>query len=44
MKKKLYICKQCGNISAKVKDDGVPVVWCGETMSENIPNATEAAV
>lgn len=33
----VYICKHCGNIIAKVKDTGVPVICCGEPMSEIIP-------
>ena len=44
MEQKFYICKHCGNIIAKVKDAGVPVVCCGEKMSEIIPNTTDAAV
>ena len=36
MEQKFYICKHCGNIIAKVKDTGVPVI-CGEPMSEIIP-------
>ena len=34
MEQKFYICKHCGNIIAKVKDTGVPV----------IPGTTDAAV
>ena len=34
----------CGNIIAKVKDTGVPIVCCGEPMSEIIPGTTDAAV
>ena len=34
MEQKFYICKHCGNIIAKVKDTGVPVICCGEPMSE----------
>jgi superoxide reductase len=26
MEQKFYICKHCGNIIAKVKDSGVPVI------------------
>ena len=37
MEQKFYICKHCGNIIAKVKDVGVPVVCCGEPMSEIVP-------
>ena len=32
MEQKFYICKHCGNIIAKVKDTGVPVICCGEPM------------
>ena len=34
----------CGNIIAKVKDTGVPVICCGEPMSEIVPGTTDAAV
>ena len=44
MEQKFYICEHCGNIIAKVKDSGVPVVCCGEKMSELIPGTTDAAV
>ena len=37
MEQKFYICKHCGNIIAKVKDTGVPVICCGEPMSEIVP-------
>ncbi len=35
MEQKFYICRHCGNIIAKVKDTGVPVICCGEPMSKN---------
>ncbi len=44
MEQKFYICNHCGNIIAKVKDSGVPVVCCGEPMAEIIPGTTDAAV
>lgn len=44
MEMKFYICRHCGNIIAKVKDSGVPVVCCGEKMTELIPDAIDAAV
>lgn len=43
MEQKFYICKHCGNIIAKVKDVGVPVKCCGETMQEIIPGSVDAA-
>ena len=44
MEQKFYICNHCGNIIAKVKDSGVPVVCCGEPMGEIVPGTTDAAV
>lgn len=44
MEQKYYICKHCGNIITKVKDCGVPVVCCGEKMSEIIPSTTDASM
>ena len=43
IEQKFYICKHCGNIIAKVKDAGVPVICCGEPMSEIVPGTTDAA-
>ena len=43
MEQKFYICKHCGNIIAKVKDTGVPVICCGEPMTEIVPGTTDAA-
>lgn len=43
MEQKFYICKHCGNIIAMVKSSGVPVVCCGEAMSEIIPGTVEAS-
>ena len=44
MEQKFYICKHCGNIIAKVKDMGVPIICCGEPMTEIVPGTTGAAV
>ena len=43
MEQKFYICEHCGNIIAKVKDSGVPVMCCGQQMKEIIPGTTEAS-
>lgn len=40
---KFLLCKHCGNIAALIKDVGVPIVCCGEKMTELIPNTTDAA-
>jgi len=44
MKQKFYVCEHCGNIITKVKDAGVPVMCCGQKMTEMIPGTTDAAV
>jgi len=41
---KFFICKHCGNMIGLVDDKGVPLVCCGEKMTELIPNTVEAAV
>lgn len=43
MSQKFYICSHCGNIIAFVKDKGVPIICCGEKMTEIIPGTTDAA-
>ena len=40
---KFYICKHCGNIIEKINDSGVPVVCCGERMSEIEAGVVEAS-
>lgn len=41
---KFYICKQCGNIIGLINNAGVPLVCCGEKMTELVPNSVDAAV
>lgn len=43
MEMKFYICAHCGKIIAVVKETGVPVMCCGEKMSEIIPGTADAA-
>ena len=38
-----YVCNHCGNIVQYVKNKGVPVVCCGEKMSELIPGTSDGA-
>ena len=40
---RFYKCSHCGNISVLVVDKGVPVVCCGEKMTELVPNTAEAS-
>lgn len=44
MEQKFYICEHCGNIIAIVKDSGVPIMCCGQKMTEIVPGTTDAAV
>ncbi|MBR6408552.1 MAG: desulfoferrodoxin [Clostridia bacterium] len=40
---KFFICGHCGNIVAAVKESGVPVMCCGQKMTEIIPGTADAA-
>ena len=44
MEQRFFICEHCGNMIAMVKDKGVPVMCCGQKMTEIIPGTTDAAV
>lgn len=43
MEQKYYVCEHCGNIITLVKDKGVPVMCCGQKMTELVPGTTDAA-
>ena len=36
-------CVHCGNTIAIVKDAGVPIMCCGQKMTEIVPNTVDAA-
>ena len=40
---KFFICKHCGNISSLIENKGVPMLCCGEKMTELVPNTVEAS-
>lgn len=40
---KFYICEHCGNLVEKIEDAGVPVVCCGQKMTELVPGTVEAS-
>ena len=44
MEQRFFICEHCGNIVAMGKDAGVPVMCCGQKMTEIIPGTADAAV
>ncbi len=40
---KFYICKHCGNLIGMLNDGGVPMICCGEPMSELVANTVDAS-
>jgi len=42
-KQRFFICEHCGNLIGLIKDEGVPMVCCGDEMTELIPNTVEAS-
>ena len=40
---KYYICEHCGNIIEYVKESGVPVMCCGQKMTEIVPGTSDGA-
>ena len=44
MKLKFFKCNHCGNVIVKAVDSGVPVMCCGEAMTELAANKEDAAV
>ena len=38
-----YICEKCGNLVEKIEDSGVPMVCCGQKMSEIVAGTVEAS-
>ena len=41
---KFYQCNHCGNVAVKPYDKGVPLMCCGEKMTELTANTVDAAV
>lgn len=44
MEQKFLRCEKCGNIVAVVHSSGVPIMCCGQKMTELVPGTTDAAV
>lgn len=40
---KFFICKHCGNLITFINDAGVPLVCCGEKMTQLVANTVDAA-
>ena len=43
-KQKFFICEHCGNMVGLIKNEGVPLICCGEKMTELVANTAEASV
>ncbi|MGI6279762.1 MAG: desulfoferrodoxin family protein [Acutalibacteraceae bacterium] len=43
-RQKFFICKHCGNLIGLIDNKGVPMVCCGEQMTELVANTVEASV
>lgn len=41
---KFYVCEHCGNIIEFAKNTGVPVMCCGQKMTELVPGTSDGAV
>ena len=41
---KFYVCKHCGNLVTHLHNSGVPVMCCGEKMTELVPGTSDGAV
>ena len=37
------ICRHCGNLVELIRDQGVPLICCGQKMEELVPNTVEAS-
>ena len=40
---KFFICRHCGNLIATIHNAGVPMICCGEKMTELVPNTVDAS-
>lgn len=40
---RFFACEHCGNIVEYIKDCGVPVMCCGQKMTELIPGTSDGA-
>ena len=43
MEQRYFVCEHCGNMIAMVEDKGVPVMCCGQKMTELVPGSVDAA-
>jgi superoxide reductase len=43
-KQRFFLCKHCGNLIGMIHDYGVPIICCGEEMTELVPGTTDASL
>lgn len=41
---KFYVCEKCGNLVEMIKESGMPMICCGQNMTEIVPNTKDAAL
>ena len=41
---RFFICKHCGNLVGMINCSGVPIICCGEPMTELIPGSVDASL
>jgi len=41
---KFFVCEKCGNFVEMIKDSGVPMMCCGQKMTELVPGTSDGAV
>ena len=40
---KFLVCEHCGNLIGMIRDSGVPMVCCGQKMTELVPGTSDGA-
>ena len=40
---RFFYCKHCGNLVGLIHSSGVPMICCGEEMTELVPGSVDAA-
>lgn len=43
MEARFFICEHCGNLITFLENKGVPVMCCGQKMTELVPNTSDGA-
>ena len=40
---RFFLCRNCGNLTGVIHSSGVPLVCCGEKMTEMVPGSADAS-